>query len=268
MDQDSIGRLVRDDVRMVDLCHKLQQRHPELVGRLLEPKDLGALVADLPLCDSLWLEERLHALLPYPTGKEIYTLVIGSKRCHLLSQTPRETINQFLLQLYNIHGHAIATKVITRIFGNEGLKRIPFPHRDYTLVSMGQTPDMDGIWINPAVIEEFIEGEERSYIRCAFGLTLASPLRTLDSLVDRMQIAFRTQGIYRRDHTEIPCHAHQSLQEYLGLRDSQVVRRAVKGMTVDDIPGDDGILRDYGRTFMVQEHEKNGQDATDHREYL
>lgn len=210
------------------------------------PVDLAQLYKEITISTQASFKEEIYAIIPYG---EHYTqsFVLYKDTIRLVDLSANLLAEKCLYD--HLHMEFESYKRTLKAFLGKGINTIPIASSDFSLIpfSLTSRPTIYS-WVNPGRIENLFTQSSAAptIIQLTNGFTLAID-RQKRPIFTRMNRAFLTHGIIKRDFETQPVNVTMSLLEYLGISSTKITRNITKNVQYQHIPG---FANDFHRKYQ------------------
>ncbi|GAA3010259.1 hypothetical protein [Tetragenococcus solitarius] len=210
------------------------------------PVDLDQLYKEIIISTQASFKEEIYAIIPY--GRQ-YTqsFVLYKDSIRLVDASVNLLAEKCLYQ--HLHMEIESYKRTLKVFLGKTINTLPIASNDFSLIPFSLTfrPRVYS-WINPGRIENLFSKSNAAptIVQLTNGFNIEID-RQQRPIFTRMERAFLTQGIIKRDTETQPVNVTMSLLEYLGISSTKVTRKVTKNVQYQHIPG---FANDFHRKYQ------------------
>lgn len=248
--------------RLRELIALLEDIDPTITMRPVTNDDLLMITEGMFLFESYSYDGRVIAMLAVIDEAQINTLVVGEESLQYIRNSPKGIIDGLAQQLSDVADFSVVAMILAEVLGESDTRGIPYVVKDFSLIPFGPVTSPETSWISPAHLDELIFIDDKPYLELSFGLVIPSSTRTERTVVGYMQTALSLQGVFMRDKFLVPGTSGETLQHYLGLRDSVLVRKACRGLMFKSIPKEK-LLSKTARQYVIEDHARKEEAKSD-----
>lgn len=200
------------------------------------PVDLDQLYKEIVISTQASFKEEIYAIIPY--GKHYaQSFVLYKDTIRLVDASANLLAEKCLYQ--HLHMEIESYKRTLKVFLGKAINTIPIASNNFSLIpfSLSFRPKIYS-WVNPGRIENLFSRSNTTptVVQLTNGFNIAID-RQQRPIFTRMERAFLTQGIIKRDIETQPVNVTMSLLEYLGISSTKITRKVTKNVQYQHIPG-------------------------------